>query len=190
MEDEVEAFCAIIENRSDENRQAMRRFDDPHRVLSPAFSILRQELDSMIRVIYLLQITDLSERERLIKATLSGGKWKLQTNNGKFRDVTDREMVEIAQQLEGWTRSVYRFGCAFVHLSEFHNHLAENPFQKLSDAERQDILSHMRNYHGGPSCDSPDMKEISEYLPRIFNKIADNLIFYLAELRNGKTKSV
>ncbi len=188
MDDEIEAFCAIINNRSDENRQAMHCFASPHRVLSPAFSILRQELDSMIRVIYLLQITDLAERQRLIKSTLNGSKWKLQTQNGKLRDVTDREMVDLAQQLQGWTQSVYKFGCAFVHLSDFHNHLAENPFQKLSDAERQDILSHMRAYHGGPSHDNPDMKEISEYLPRVFDKIAGNLMCYLKDLRNGKTK--
>lgn len=100
--------------------------------MSPAFSLLRQELDSMIRVIYLLAVKDPHERSRLIKATLRGERWKVQTARGKFRDVTDREMVDLAQGLQGWTQSVYRFGCAFVHLSDFHNHLVQNPFRKLS----------------------------------------------------------
>ncbi len=142
----------------------------------------------MIRVIYLLQITDFSERERLIKSTLIGDKWRVRTEKGKLRNLEDREMVDIAQHLQSWTQSVYKFGCAFVHLSDFHNHLAADPFQKLSDAERQDILSHMRHYHGGPLHDNPDMKEISEYLPRIFDKIADNLKCYLAALINNETK--
>jgi len=176
----------MICNRSDENRRAMRCFSIPHGVLSPAVSILRQELDSMIRVIYLLQIADLAERQRLIASTLRGEKWKVPTSKGKYRDVTDREMVELAQQLQGWTQSVYRFGCAFVHLSDFHNHLAQNPFQRLSDAERRDVLSHMRNYHGGPSNENPEMEKLSEYLPRVFDKIADNLKCYLGQLKRGE----
>ena len=176
----------MIRNRSDENRRAMQCFSIPHSVLSPVFSILRQELDSMIRVIYLLQIVDPVERQRLIQSTLRGERWKVPTKNGKYRDVTDREMVNLAQQLQGWTQSVYRFGCAFVHLSDFHNHLAQNPFQRLSEAERQDVLSHMRNYHGGPLYDNPTMKEMSDYLPRVFEKIASNLECYLEYLERGE----
>ena len=89
----------MIRNRSDENRRAMDCFSAPHNVLSPAFSILRQELDSMIRVIYLLQIDNLAERRRLIKSTLLGERWKVPTSKGKFRDVTDREMVDLSQRL-------------------------------------------------------------------------------------------
>lgn len=163
----------------------MRCFSNLHGVLSPAFSILRQELDSIIRVIYLLQIADLAERLRLIQSTLRGERWKVPTQKGKFREVTDREMVDISQRLQGWTQSVYRFGCAFVHLSDFHNHLTEDPFHRLALAERQDILAHMRSYHGGPTSNNPDMKEIAEYLPRVFDKIADNLGCYLKELEEN-----
>lgn len=180
----------MIRNRSDENRRAMRYFCIPHGVLSPAFSILRQELDSMVRVIYLLQIADLKERNRLIESTLQGEKWKVATPKGKMRDVTDREMVDLSQHLQGWTQSVYRFGCAFIHLSDFHNHFVQNPFQSLSEAERKDVLSHMRNYHGGPLCDDPDMKELSAYLPRVFDKIADNLECYIGQLERDEIETI
>jgi hypothetical protein len=142
----------------------------------------------MIRVIYLLSIKDHAERQRLIQSTLRGEKWKVLTARGTHRGVTDREMVDLAQQLQGWTQSVYRFGCAFVHLSDFHNHLAQNPFEKLADAERQHILSHMRHYHGGPCDDNPGMEELATYLPQVFEKIADNLRCYLEELERGETK--
>lgn len=187
MSKNTRTFCSMIRNRSEENRRAMQCFVQPHNVLSPAFSILRQELDSMIRVIFLLAIDDLSERQRLIDLTLRGEKWKIQTSKGKWRDVTDREMVDFAQQLQGWTQSVYKFGCAFVHLSDFHNHLAENPFDKLTSSDRQDILSHMRYYHGGPHHDDIDMMELSLYLPRVFDKIAGNLECYLNQLEQDKT---
>ncbi|HHH0188727.1 TPA: hypothetical protein ACPZCO_003207 [Yersinia enterocolitica] len=180
-------FCTMIRNRSEENVRAMRKLSTLHDVLSPAFSILRQELDSMIRVIYLLQITDLQERERLIKSTLQGEKWQVFTPKGKLKNVLDRDMIDISQQLQGWTQSVYRFGCSFIHLSDFHNHQMQNSFQQLTETERQDVLSHMRNYHGGPSNDNPDMKEIAQYLPRILNKISSNLICYVEDLESGET---
>jgi hypothetical protein len=136
----------------------------------------------MVRVIFLLQIKDITERRRLIGSTLRGDKWKVHTTQGKLRDVTDREMVNLAQQLQGWTQSVYRFGCAFVHLSEFHNHFTQNPFERLADDEKQNVLTHMRNYHGGPCHDHPNMTELSGYLPSVFDKIAGNLECYLKHL--------
>lgn len=187
MNTDTHAFCEMIRNRSDENRRAMYYFFDPYYVLSPAFSILRQELDSMIRVIYLLQIPDLEKRHQLIKSTLQGNKWKTTTPKGKPRNVTDLEMVDISQRLQGWTRSVYRFGCAFIHLSDFHSHYTQNPFQRLTESDRQDILLHMRNYHEGPLNDNPDMKELSKYLLRVFDKISSNLECYVKHLESGET---
>jgi len=141
----------------------------------------------MIHVIYLLAIKDLTERRRLIECTLRGKRWKVQTPKGRWRDVTDREMVDFAQQLKGWTQSVYKFGCAFVHLSDYHNHFVEDPFDKIEESERQDILSHMRQYHGGPCHDNPDMAELAMYIPRIFQKILDNLECYLKQLEQEGT---
>ena len=140
----------------------------------------------MVRTIWLLSIKDMAERTRLIHATLTGEKWTLPTSNGKSRKITDREMVELAQKLQGWTQSVYKFGCAFIHLSDFHNHAVQDPFLRLPESERQDILRHMRNYHGGPSGDSPDIEEIAHYLPRVLEKIAGNLDCYLKSLEDGK----
>jgi hypothetical protein len=141
----------------------------------------------MIRVIYLLAIKDLTKRQKLIESTLKGEKWKVQTPKGKWRDVTDREMVDLAQKLQGWTQSVYKFGCAFVHLSDFHNHLAENPFDKLEETEKQDILSYMRNYHGGPCHNNPTMAELALYISQVFEKISSNLECYLKQLEQNET---
>jgi len=141
----------------------------------------------MIRVFYLLAVSYLAERHGLIRSTLRGDRWKVQTAKGKWRDVTDREIVDLAQQLRGWTQSVYKFGCAFVHLSDFHNHLAENPFDKLDEPEKRDILSHMRCYHGGPCHDNPDMAELAHYVPQVFDKIASNLECYLKQLHQDET---
>lgn len=140
----------------------------------------------MVRVIWLLSIQDKGERERLIHATLTGQKWTAITGNGKACKITDREMVELAQRLQGWTLSVYKFGCAFIHLSDFHNHAVQDPFKALPETERQDILRHMRNYHGGPLGDDPDIEDLAQFLPQVFEKIAGNLECYVKSLEDGK----
>lgn len=86
----------MIRNRSEENRRAMQSFHHVHDVLSPAFAIVRQELDSLVRVIYLLALKTIPERHRLIGSTLCGEKWKVQTPKGKWMDVTDRTMIDLA----------------------------------------------------------------------------------------------
>ncbi|RLS52914.1 MAG: hypothetical protein DWH91_15720 [Planctomycetota bacterium] len=127
----------------------------------------------MIRVIFILSQTSAAEREAYAHATLSGSQWVTTTPNGKQRKITDKEMVDLSQTLYGWAQSVYKFGCSFIHLSNFHNHLSSNPFRSLPQAEREAILNHMRNYHGGPLEDDPTMEVIASYLPRVFEKISD-----------------
>jgi len=186
MNAELKEFCDMIRKRSEENRRAILCFRQHIDVLSPAVSILRQELDSMIRVIYLLSIRDFAERNRLIHSTLTGKKWKKTNAKSKSQDITDKDMVDLAQNLQGWTRSVYKFGCSFIHLSDFHNHFAQNPFSNLPAAEKTAIITHMRNYHGGPPTENPTIEQLSIYLPSIFEKISSNLECYLGQLERAE----
>jgi hypothetical protein len=98
MENETKTFCDAVRRRSKENRTAMARIGHGGDAMSPSISILRQELDSMVRVIWLLSITNETERKRLIHATLSGRKWTAKTGRGKERTITDREMVNLARK--------------------------------------------------------------------------------------------
>jgi hypothetical protein len=141
------------------------------------FGILRQELDSLIRVIYLLSITDRKHREELITASTEGRKWKI----GK-KPITDREMVDLAQTLHGWTQSVYLFGCGFIHLSKLHDHRHRDPMKDINPIEKANIVRHLRHYHGGPVNDDPSFDEIIPFLPGVFMKIHDNLEYYLKSL--------
>ena len=184
-QDNLQAFCRLVRARSDENRRAI---DLLHGQLlpSPTISILRQEVDSLVRVIYLLASRDPALREALLEASVSGKKWTISTAKGKLRTITDREMVELAQRLHGWTASVYRFGCAFVHLSGFHDHKARDPLRSLAKADRGAILAHLRAYHGGPDVDEATFVDVLPYLPRVFHKIADNLECYVKQLEAGE----
>src|SRR4030042_1302120 len=126
----------------------------------PIVSILRQELDSMIRSIYLLSIEDRATRNQLIEASINGKDWRLTIANGKQKKVTDRDMVELANQLQGWTESVYRFGCGFIHLSNLHDHHARDPMSLIPASEKAVILQHMRHYHGGPLQPHPTFLDL------------------------------
>lgn len=183
MKNSVTRFCSLIRQRSQENERAIQAVSN---LPGPSFSILRQEIDSMVRVIFLLSIEDVQERVRLIELTLNGERWKVQTKNKKWKDVTDKELVELADNLNGWTRSVYKFGCGFIHLSVFHNYISENPFKNLSRDERSNIVEHLRYYHGGFIREDFEMNDLLLYIPSVFEKIKSNLDCYLKDLESEK----
>lgn len=135
----------------------------------------------MIRVIYLLTQTE-GRREALIDASIRGEKWAQAASRAK---VTDKEMVDLAQTLQGWTKSVYKFGCSFIHLSCLHDYSDRDPLWQLPAEEREAILAHCRYYHGGPHPSASAFEDLVPYLPRVFEKIAGNLEHYLKELENG-----
>ena len=140
--------------------------------------VLRQEIDSMIRAIYLLQAS-VRRRRELLDASAQGAMWKRE--NGKGR-LTDAEMVGLAGSLHGWTKSVYQFGCSFIHLSRYHDYPDTDPLSIISDADRTSILQHMRKYHQGPSSDRPSFDELASYFPGVLRKIRANLEHYLLDL--------
>ena len=177
-------FLRQIRSRSREHQQAMQLLTQAH-LTGLAISILRQELDSMVRVIYLLT-QELERRDILIEASVKGEKWLQASSRGR---ITDKEMVDLAQTLQGWTQSVYKFGCAFIHLSGLHDYNDRDPLMLLPAQERSDILDHCRYYHGGPDSDSASFDSLIPYLPRVLEKISSNLECYLAALEKFEVRS-
>lgn len=173
-------FCRQVRARSAEHRQAMRAV---RALPGQMVSILRQELDSLVRVIFLLAQKDRGHRNRLIQASVSGENW---TGKGFRRRVTDREMVDLADKLHHWTKSAYTFGCAFIHLSNLHDYRTRDPLSQIPKEERDAILGHLRYYHGGPCQPSPTFDDIVPLLPSVFTKIADNLECYLKQLEQDE----
>nr|WP_315849490.1 hypothetical protein [uncultured Rhodoferax sp.] len=178
-------FLRQVRSRSLEHQRAMRLLAEA-RLAGQMVSVLRQELDSMVRVIYLLAQGS-ERRDLLIEASVRGEKWSQATSRAK---VADKEMVDLAQTLQGWTQSVYKFGCAFIHLSGLHDYNDRDPLLQLPVEERRDILSHCRNYHGGPDPSAESFNDLVQFLPRVLEKIAGNLECYLKALENGEVLSV
>jgi hypothetical protein len=176
----TDTFCRQVRSRSNEHQLAMQLLSHAD-LAGQMVAVLRQELDSMVRVIYLLSQPN-DRRNFLIECSVNGEKWS-QQNSKKL--VTDKEMVELAQRLLGWTLSVYKFGCAFIHLSNKHDYNDRDPYLALPQSERDDILQHCRHYHGGPNTNEPTFPDFVPYFPNIFEKIASNLECYLVRLESG-----
>ena len=179
--DNTEQFCRIVRQRSKENKTAIHVLSMTG-LTGHVMSVLRQELDSMVRVMFLLNQT-LEERNHLINLTLTGKKWKLRSN----ANVTDKQMVDLADILNGWTESVYTFGCAFIHLSSFHDYLFNDPFENLEPDKIDSIRRHLNNYHYFPMKTELTLKSISFYLPMVFDKIEENLECYVKNLEDRQT---
>ena len=97
----IQKFCEILRKRSDDHKKAMNQI---RFIPSVAASILRMELDSMVRVIYLLSLPEIDNRVRLIEQTFANKKWTQITINQKEKMVTDKDMVNRANDLHGWAQ--------------------------------------------------------------------------------------
>ena len=172
----IREFCRIVRERSWANEQAMNQLAGlpGHQV-----GVLRQELDSMVRAIWLGQC-DTAEQHRLAE---------LFSESGEFRRVsgariTDAEMVALARNLHGWTQRVYKFGCAFIHLSNLHDYLNRDPFLDLSDLDRRESIEHVSNYHFLRLNDDFSFDDLVPVLPKVFDKIRGNLECELTHLES------
>lgn len=181
----TEKFCQILRERSIENLSAGRIVFD-NELYGQVISILRQELDSLVRVIFLLD-KNLTVRQHYIGQTLSNIKWTLPDSRAV---VTDRQMVDLSDMLYGWTKSVYKLGCAFVHLSPMANYKNDDPFQNLPSDEIVDIKQHLHVYHSFPLDEELTMQTIIPYLMRVLDKVYSNLNSYIDNLETDSIDSI
>ena len=143
-------------------------------------SVLRQELDSMVRAIWLQHCDDI-ERQRLIEVFLRDGEFRKQTGGR----ITDADMVVLSESLHNWTQRVYKFGCAFIHLSNLHDYRRRDPFLDLCEADRTEIIEHVSNYHFIRLSNDFGFNDLVHVFPQIFQKIRRNLECELERLESG-----
>jgi len=179
---DLELFSASIISRSKENNDAFECLYEKQ-LYGNCISILRQEVDSLIRIFYLLSYDDIEDRNLFISMTVSGEKWSLINSNGKRQFITDRDMVELtsSHKLFGWANYVYKFGCSFIHLSRLHNYGIINPFQTLGDNDKKAIISYMNQYHNAGVNENSSLDDFIPYLPKILEKISSHVRYYTKE---------
>jgi hypothetical protein len=174
----TEIFVRQVRERSRENAESLHLLHGRN-LSSNVVSILRQELDSLVRVIFLLSQADRAYRNALIESSVNGRQWTRKGGKGR---ITDKEMVELSNSLFHWAKNVYEFGCAFIHLSSFHDYATRDPMEKISPSERATIASYMNYYHLTHLSPTVTFSEILPHLPAVFEKIRSNTECYLETL--------
>ena len=182
---ETEKFRQILRERSKENLSAGQLLFS-NKLYGQFISVLRQELDSLVRTVFLL-CKDIDVREHFIRQTLQNIKW---TQPNSRNPITDRQMVDLANNLHGWTNSVYKLGCAFIHLSPLADYKNNNPFEQLSRDEINDIKLHLHHYHSFDLSEDLTMETIEPYLLKVLEKVSSNLEYYIEALENKSVKSL
>lgn len=181
MTDTTTKFIRLSKDRSLSNTAAIHSLFS-QQLYGQAVSLLRQELDTLVRVCYLLTISNIQERHRLINLTLVGKKWK----NGRT-NITDREMVTVARQYNHWVPEVYDFGNKFTHLSDFHDYKSSDPLVTLDITQKRTIKHYLNSYHQFPDGLPITFENVISYLPKVADKVSRNLSSYLDDLQNRRS---
>jgi len=181
MNNSRDKFCSIVRKRSEENAKSVHALNEIE-AYGQIMSVLRQELDSMVRCIYILNEQNISDQEHLIEQTILGERWRNRNN----KIITDREMVNISNNFQGWTKYVYDFGCAFIHLSDYHNYDSEDPFESLEEVDKSKIKYFMNWHHGYDLNQDLTFESIKNKLVNVFEKVNSNLECYIINIENGE----
>ncbi len=174
----IEKFCNQVSLRTAENYSAFNLLVESE-CFGVAIGILRQELDSLIRVSYLWhEDIEINEGLKLMQDSLNGKKWEKLSVKGKKIKITDREMVELARHLGGWEKVIYDFGCNLIHLSNYHSYKECDPLVALSSDKKAEIVSYLRSYHCYPHS-GLNFDLLKPYLPKVIEKLKDNINYFL-----------
>jgi hypothetical protein len=138
-----------------------------------AIGLLRQEIDTFVRLVYLDAIGK-RRAHQLIEEFAAGKRW---TVLGSKKRITDREMVDVAAQRYFGVEIAYRFGCELIHLSKLHDYKSVDPFSVIDVEEQRVIVQFLHDYHGYPDGDI-DFGRFSKLLPVVMNKISGKVAEY------------
>ncbi|AIE87691.1 hypothetical protein OP10G_4323 [Fimbriimonas ginsengisoli Gsoil 348] len=148
----------------------------------PQIAILREEMESLVKVMYLLRL-DMGEREATARNVLDGRGFC----DPSGQPITDQEMLAVAGTLHGWAKIVYTFARVFIHFASLYSFASRDPLDQLTTAERRTIVDHLNGCHEGRLNDKSPFDALAPLLVRVFNNISMNLTCYLAILEAGRS---
>jgi hypothetical protein len=189
----IEQFCRQVETRSNEFQNVMPILIE-HRAWIVAGSVLRMQVESVSRAVFLLN-DPLDVRkwrvERSFEVNMDGKFPNLPPKHGA---VPDTEMAILADEkvpgLQKSALSIYKLGCKLVHLSNAHDYEHTDPYQDLpADVRREMILDPLFTIWGraGITTEST-FAEVMEYAsPRALRKLTELVNVSVKRLRGGES---
>lgn len=171
-------FKKSLATRSNSNYNAFVLLLE-NQMYDQAISIMRSELDSFVRVMYLLEHGE--RKYAFIKQTFSMELWK-----DKQGLVTDKKLLSN-KSLFGWERLIYDFGCYFLHLSYYHGLEYNKMVDTWGTKTKTQVRTYLYQYHGYKIenfyiPDNYNFDDIIFILPDVMKKITGNLKFFIEKL--------
>ena len=82
-------------------------------------SMIREEVDSLVRVIHLFGVNDYNELADIIGNTFDQRKLGPTKADGRARRILDKSLIQDAAAQFDWLETLYEFGCSFIHRRAF-----------------------------------------------------------------------
>jgi hypothetical protein len=144
-------------------------------------SIMCQELDQIIRLLFLLNSSP-TNRKQFMESSINSHKWYIVNNDFKKEFITDEMLSNFSDTLTGWDKGIYEFGFAFGNLSNNFNYGSKDPIKSMNEIDRKNLSSYISEYHKKDFPSDFTLTDLIPILPGIIDMISTNLQSYLARL--------
>jgi len=173
-------YKQLIEHRLKENIKSFELlFGLKH--YGNCISILCQELDQIVRLLFLLN-SRAEDRRLFMESSINSHKWFRMNSENKKELITEEILLKFTDTLNGWDRAVYEFGFAFNNLSSNFNYGSKDPIKSMSDVDRQNLYKYITEYHVKDFPREFTLGDLVPILPAIIKLISKNLLAYLEML--------
>jgi hypothetical protein len=180
MADTLANFVNLIKEKSSVNNASLVSAQE-QKLYAQAIDILQQDIDSLLRVSYLLTIGDRSERSALMEAMLKGEEWK----TGK-KNITGSDMAAVVLHFNKWIAEVFDFGNLFTKITDHHDYKSADPLANLTSIQKTTLRYYLSTYHQFPYDMAMNFSNVLSYLPKVSTKVITNLKRNLVDLENNK----
>lgn len=180
MADTTSNFVNLLKERSSGNNLPLSSLLE-QKLYAQAIAILRQDIDSLLRVSYLLTIGDRAERSALMEAVIRGEEWK----TGK-KIIMDTDLATVVFHYNKWISEVFDFGNLFKNISDHHDFTTADPLAGLSSIQKTTMRYYLSTYHQFPYDMRMNFTNVFTYLPKVASKVSSNLKRNLFDLEHNK----
>lgn len=182
MDENLRAYMRLIEKRTREHERAFGMLYAAG-LYGACAGIIRQEIDSLMRADYLAFSVPLADRNGLCREALTGERWTQITAKKKIVPIKDVELKQYAADNHSWVSVAYEYSSKFIHLTNLWDYDGPDPLMTISANDRETMRSYLEMYHCFVRTDVT-MADLIEYLPKVFEKIRDNVEGYVDQ-RDG-----
>jgi hypothetical protein len=180
MLSENDEYKRLIGHRLEENMKSFKLlFEIKH--YGNCISIMCQELDQIIRLLFLLNSTP-NNKKQFISSSINDQKWHTVGLDHKKMYVTDEMLLQFSESLTGWDKSIYEFGFSFKSLSNNFNYGSRDPIKSMNEIERNRLYNYIQEYHVKDFPKEFSLDDLKPVLPMILKLISNNLNNYMEKI--------